>query len=309
MSSIFTREKRNGSYRMILNLKQLKNHIEYEHFKMESLQSVLNIIRPNCRMARADLKDAFYTVPIHPDHQKFLKFKWEERCYLFRVMPSGYSEAMKVFKPPFSILRSHGYLYVIFSDDSHLQGNTFSTCEDNANTTVDVLQFLGFTIHPVKSVLVPTLEIEFLGFVLNSVEMKIKLTDCKSSKIISKLLYKGKQTIRDLASVIGSLVATFPVLPYGKLHYRELERCKISPLKFQKGKYNGPFMSLSTSAITNLHWWLKHLKNANQSLQDIPVDCTIQAHTSDQGWVLQIGILQLVAGGALWRETIFMFWN
>ena len=72
----------------------------------------------------------------------------------------------------------------------------------------------------------PTQEIEFLGFVLNSVEMKIKLTDCKSGKIISKikkLLYEGKQTIRDLASVIGSLVATFPVLPYGKLHYKELE--------------------------------------------------------------------------------------
>ena len=49
-------------------------------------------------------------------------------------MPSGYSEAMRVFKPPFSILRSHGYLYVIFSDDSYLQGHTFSKCEDNVNT-------------------------------------------------------------------------------------------------------------------------------------------------------------------------------
>ena len=120
MSPIFTRDKRNGSYRMILNLKQLNNHIEYEHFKMESLQSVLNIIRPNCRIARADLKDAFYTAPIHPDHQKFLKLKWKEHCYSFRVMPSGYSDAKRVFKPPFSILRSHAYLYVMFSDDSYL---------------------------------------------------------------------------------------------------------------------------------------------------------------------------------------------
>ena len=114
MSSIFTREKRDGSYRMILNLKQVNKHIDYEHFKMDSLQSVLNIIRPNCWMASVDLKDAFYKVPIHPDHQKFLKFKWQEHCYTFRGMPNGYSEAMRVFtkllKPPFSILRSHGYL-------------------------------------------------------------------------------------------------------------------------------------------------------------------------------------------------------
>ena len=225
MSSIFTREKRDGSYRMILNLKQLNKHIEYEHFKMESLQSVLNIIRPNCWMASVDLKDAFYTVPIHPDHQKPLKFKWQEHCYAFRGMPNGYSEAMRVFtkllKPPFSILRSHGYLSVVFVDDSYLQGHTFSTCEDNVNATVDLLQSLGFTIHPGKSVLVPTQKIEFLGFVLNSVERKIKLTDCKAGKIIpkiKKLLYEGKQIIRDLASVKGSLVATFLLLPYGKLH-------------------------------------------------------------------------------------------
>ena len=65
MSSIFTREKRDGSYRMPLNLKQLNNHIVYEYFKVESLQSVLNIIRPNCQMASVDMKDAFYTMPIH----------------------------------------------------------------------------------------------------------------------------------------------------------------------------------------------------------------------------------------------------
>ena len=99
--------------------------------------------------------------------------------------------------------------------------------------------------------------------------MKIKLIDCKSGKIIAKIekfLYEGKQIIWDLASAIGSLFATFPVLPHGKLYYRELERCKISSIRFQKGKYNAPFMPLSTSAIAELNWSLKYLKNANQSL-------------------------------------------
>ena len=88
------------------------------------------------------------------------------------------------------------------------------------------MQFIGFTTHPEKSVLVSTQEIELLGFVLN-VEIKIKLNDFKSGKItlkIKKLLYEKKQTIQDLASVIGSLVATFSVLPYDKHHYRELGR-------------------------------------------------------------------------------------
>ena len=238
-----------------------------------------------------DLKDAFYSVQIHADHQMFLKLKLQEHCYAFRGMLNGYSETIRVFtkllKPQFSILRSHGYLSVVFVDDSYLQGHNFYTCEDNVNATVELLQSLSFTIHPGKLVLVLTQDIEFLGFVLNSVELKIKLTDCKSGKIIlkiKKLLYQGKQTIRDLASVIGSLVATFSVLPCGKLHYRELERCKISSLKFRKGEYNTPLMPLSTSAIAELHWWLKHLKNANQSLQDIPIDCAIQTDASEHGW-------------------------
>ena len=165
MPSIFTREKRDGSYRLILNLKQLNKHNENEHFKMESLQSVLNIIRPNCWMTSVDLKDSFCSVPIHPDHQKFLKFKWQEHCYAFRGMPNGFSEAMRVFtkllKPRFSIWRSHGYLSVIFVDESYLHGHTFPTCEDNVNATVDLLQFLGFTIHSEKSVLVHTQDYRF----------------------------------------------------------------------------------------------------------------------------------------------------
>ena len=268
MSSLFTQEKRDGSYRMILNLKQLNKHNEYEHFKIESLQSVLNIIRPICWRVNVNLK-----VLIHPDYQKFLKFKWQEYCHAFRGMPNGFSETIRVFaklrKLPFSILRSHGYLSAVFVDDSYLQGHTFSTCEDNVNAAVDLFHCLGFAIDPEKSVLVPTQEMQSLGFFLNSVEMKIKLTNCKSGKIILKIkkfLHEEKQTIRDLASVIGSLVATFPVLRYGKLHNRELERCKIFSLKFEKDKHNAPFMPLSSPAIAELHKWLKHLKNPNQLL-------------------------------------------
>ena len=112
-------------------------------------------------------------------------------------MPNGNSEAMRVFtkllKTPSSILRSHGYISVVFADGSYHQGHTFSTCKDNISVTVELLQSLGFIIHPEKSVLVPTQEVEFLSFVLNSLEMKIKLTDCISVKITlktKKLLYE-----------------------------------------------------------------------------------------------------------------------
>ena len=38
ISTVFTRPKKDGSHRLILNLKNLNEYVTYEHFKMESLQ-------------------------------------------------------------------------------------------------------------------------------------------------------------------------------------------------------------------------------------------------------------------------------
>lgn len=45
ISSIFLRKKKNGSYRMIFNLKRLNECIEYKHFKMESLSLAVQLMR------------------------------------------------------------------------------------------------------------------------------------------------------------------------------------------------------------------------------------------------------------------------
>jgi len=78
ISSIFTRPKKDGSRRMILNLRELNEYVVYQHFKMESLQHVLNIIVRFVWMASVDLKDAFYSVPVHKKHHKYFKFFWKE---------------------------------------------------------------------------------------------------------------------------------------------------------------------------------------------------------------------------------------
>lgn len=44
-------------------------------------------------MASIDIKDAFYSVPIHNDHKKYLRFMWRGQYFQFRVMPNGYCEA------------------------------------------------------------------------------------------------------------------------------------------------------------------------------------------------------------------------
>ena len=41
ISTIFIRPKKDGTYRLILNLKNLNDHVEYHHFKMDILQSAI----------------------------------------------------------------------------------------------------------------------------------------------------------------------------------------------------------------------------------------------------------------------------
>ena len=63
ISPIFARAKKDGTYRMILTLKQFNEHICYKHFKMESIQNVIDIVKPGVWIAKVDLKDAFLLSP------------------------------------------------------------------------------------------------------------------------------------------------------------------------------------------------------------------------------------------------------
>ena len=68
---------------------------------------------------------------------------------------------------------------------------------------------LGFVIHPSRSVIEPRQRITFLGFILDSVSMRITLTPERIStkkQACWELLAKQNSIIRDVAKVIGLLV-------------------------------------------------------------------------------------------------------
>ena len=65
--------KKDGSHRLILNLKHFNECICYVH-KMENLQDVFALINLGVWMASIDLHDAYYTIPVARDHQQYLTF-------------------------------------------------------------------------------------------------------------------------------------------------------------------------------------------------------------------------------------------
>ena len=100
--------------------------------------------------------------------------------------------------------------------------------------TIKLLRELAFVINTEKLVLTPSQTIVFFGFIISSKNMTLSLTAEKKNKIktvLTDCLGKCKISLRELARILGNIVASFPALTYGALHYRHLEREKITGLK------------------------------------------------------------------------------
>lgn len=244
ISPISFRPKPDGSHRFIFNLKALNESAVYHHFKLDTLEATLPLVTSGCYMTSLDLKDAYYSVPIAPEHQKFLKFIWKGVLYQYLCLPMGLTSSPRLFtkllKPVFAYLRGHcGISCAGYIASSLYIGDSFEKCMRNTLTAIQVLTSLVFHIHPKKSNTKPTQSIEYLGFVISSTDMSVRLTRTKMDTIVNRckefnererLNGNKEHVIREIASLVGTIVLTFPGAQFGPLHYRYLERGKREAL-------------------------------------------------------------------------------
>ena len=306
ISPVFTTPKKDGTSRMILNLKGLNKFVQYCHFKMESFSTVVNMVKPNCYMASIDLKDAYYSVPIASVDQKYLKFQWQGQLYKLTCFPNGLAlcprKFTKLLKPAYSHLRKLGHLSVSHIDDSYLQGDDYADCANNVLATLRLFDLLGFTCHPDKSSLVPKQQITFLGFVIDSVAMKVYPTREKIDKlkrVCQGLLCCPQPIIREVASVLGFLISIFPAAQFGPLHFRHLDMDKTEALLANKGNFDKR-MVLSNAAKADLQWWVNSAENLCKPILSTKPEVTLYTDASKIGWG---GVLDNIRIGGQWTPS------
>ena len=152
--------------------------------------------------------------------------------------------------------------------------------------TKDLLQQLGFTINEKKSVFEPKQQLIMLRFILNSVEMSVKPTKEKIHKIVNMCLSQLEEktcTIRQLAQLIGSLVATFPGVQYGPLHYREMEKLKSQELKVHKRNFEA-VIELTEQVYEELTWWIRNLASSRRLISHTLPNAKLTTDASMCGW-------------------------
>lgn len=167
---------------------------------METLQHVAELLK----------RYAYFSIPIHHTSRKYLKFIWKGTLYEFTCLPFGLSSAprviTKIMKPVFSYSRSMGICCFYYIDDSLNQDKDINNCRSNAELLIKTLKdLIGFHINSEKLMLFPSQQIQYLGFIIDSVSFQFLLPDEKIEKILhlsSDILRKDQVSITEVRALI-----------------------------------------------------------------------------------------------------------
>ena len=241
LSTLFLVTKKDGGYRPVVNLKNLNWYIPYEHFKMEGLFLLKEILKKNDYMCKIDLKDAYFAVPLHSSSQKHIRLKWKGNVYQFLCLCFGLSSAPRVFtklmKIPISVMRKLNVRLIIFLDDILIMASTKKKLIQARDTLIFPLQTLALLVNKNKSVLHPSQILQFLGVEINSKEMSVSLPQEKKDKIISQcqgILIEELVSIKELTQVLDFLSSTAIAVLAAPLQYRVIQRQQIAQLTITK---------------------------------------------------------------------------
>ena len=121
LSSLFLVKKKDGGNRPVVNVMDLNRNIPYQHFKMEGLFLLKEMLLPGDKVCKIDLTDAYFAIPLPVKSRKYVRFQWKGLLYELCCLCFGLSPAPLVFtvilKVPISLLRKLNLRIIIYLDD------------------------------------------------------------------------------------------------------------------------------------------------------------------------------------------------
>lgn len=244
--------------------------IDYDKQRFQSIQNALDLMKPNCYMAKVDLKSAYRSVAIHPSQYKFTGLKWhftgdKDPTYITdKFLCFGARNAPKIFHRLTQAVRrfmnKRGWTLIAFLDDFLIIADNKEDCLEAYQTLIAMLRQLGFDIAWSK-VVDPTQAIVFLGVLLDSLNMSISLPQEKIVKFhnfLREFRSRARASKRQLQKLAGKLsYAAHVVISGGRIYLqRVLNLVRQLAQPHHKVKLTDDFMA-------DIDWWLAYLSTFN----------------------------------------------
>ena len=289
-SRVFLVPKKNGKLRLILDLSALNEWLVCPSFKMDHAQVVRDALSPDMWATSIDLSDAYLHIPIRAAHYRFLVFQVGNRRFRWLVLPFGLNTAPRVFTDVMKALkrwgRRFGILLFQYLDDwlqLHLNPRELSR---QTTQLINQCIRLGLIVNQAKSEIVPMQKIVFLGDLLDFEAGIIYPTASRFEAINDRIFQITKHEhapFRLIQSLVGLLTATEKIVPYGRLHFRQLQSLCNRCLSLNTPR-RAP-VRVPAAVLHDLDWWSdeKRVFRGLQMSRRVP-DLQIQTDASTTGW-------------------------
>ncbi|KAG2233244.1 hypothetical protein INT48_001693 [Thamnidium elegans] len=207
LSKFFTLQEETKR-RPILDCRRINQCIQVEHFKMEGVPALRDLIEQGDYMVKLDLQDAHTVLPIHPSSRPFLAFANQGTVYQYKALDFGLNVAPRIFSKilryAIEPLRREGIRLVYYLDDICLFSQDPQELERIALTEekfANAIQHAGVSGIRVQHSIY---EDKGVGIKKKEANAKIEASIITKNKILSleMLIQKPSSTATQLGSVM-----------------------------------------------------------------------------------------------------------
>lgn len=299
---LFVKEKTNGKWRTIIDMKVLNENIDNPTFFMESIHSIQNSMRGGLWTTSIDLSDAYFHIPIHKLYRKFLRVALFGKVWQFRAMPMGLNVSARVFTKVvlemLKVLRKEGIWVHAYLDDLLIRHKDKGVLETQTKRVWNLCQELGFLVNKEKSDLVPKQRFTYVGVSFDLVTGIAGVPLERLEKLegaIEKILERRTATAREWMSLLGLMSSCMHQIQLGPLHRRPIQWFLADRWKQRQSKQHWEaVIQLEDYLIPYLNWWL-HRENTGQgvSLEPFSPELALYTDASSTGFGATLGNKEL----------------
>ena len=251
--------------RLVLNLRHVNKFLVKPKFKYEDLKTLSQMFDKGYWFFTWDLKSGYHHIDICPEHRTYLGFAWRNngilRFFQFNVLPFGLSTACycftKLLRPLVRRWRSMSHASIVFLDDG-ISGHP-TKCDAYAASKIQQKDLFdaGLTANPEKCDWKPRQKGEWLGMLINTVNMRFEIPPSKiiKSKTLVKHIIDSKcATYRELAKIAGFIISlSLAVGPATRLFTRQMYFSIVHRTSWDQKIF------INSSLEKELQFWHKNL--------------------------------------------------